>query len=141
MNIPTWLYTPERERRLRIFETNYGRTAGWFVEHQGRRIAILTDSYPTDMFWEAYRIEPLLEDPAERARLLESPEAWLTCDFVYRSRMFEECAIDYAFAAGIPFPEPGFVNMRGLYLRIEAPTFLERMLLRWRLHENRVSPL
>jgi hypothetical protein len=49
----------DRERRLRIFETNYGREAGWYVEHAGRRVALLTAPRFEEMFWDSYRIEPL----------------------------------------------------------------------------------
>ena len=118
------------ERRMAIFETNYGREAGWFVECKGRRIAQLTDPRFEDMFWESYIIEPLIEDPAERALLLESPEQWISCDFVYRNRQFDEVA-ENAISALSPFPEPGRVIMRGLYLTIEAPGFLERCLVAW----------
>ncbi len=51
----------DRERRLRIFETNYAREAGWYVEHHGRRIARLTAPRCEEMFCDSYRIEPLTE--------------------------------------------------------------------------------
>lgn len=124
--------TPELERRLRIFETNYGRDAGWFVERDDRRLALLSDPLSEDMFWESYAIDPLVEDPAERAALLASPELWLSCEFVYRSRLFEDSVVDNAIAAGQPFPKPGRVSMRALYLDIGAPTAEELLLLEWR---------
>ena len=54
------------ERRLRIFETDYGRQVGWFMEHHGRRVAELTEPRCEDMFWDSYRIDLLTDDPAER---------------------------------------------------------------------------
>jgi hypothetical protein len=118
----------ERERRLQIFETNYGCDVGWFVEHQGRRVAQLTDPRYADQFWLRYRIEPLTGDLAEREELLNSPDPWISCDFVYRSRRFGEVA-ELAFSAGQPVGEPGRVLMRALYLAIDGPSLWERVLL------------
>lgn len=124
--------TAEQERRLRIFETNYGRDAGWFVERDGLRLALLTDCRFEDMFWDSYKIEPLVEDPMERAALLESPELWLSCEFTYRNQLFEDGVVESAFVAEQPFWEPGRVSMRGLYLIIGEPMAKERLLLRLR---------
>jgi hypothetical protein len=121
----------DRERRLQIIESNYGREAGWFVEDNGRRIAQLTDPRFEDMFWYSYKIEPLTEDPAEREELLTSPDRWLACKFVYRSRQFDSVA-ETAFPAGQPFPEPGRVLMRALYLWVGDPSLWDRLLLRLR---------
>lgn len=118
----------ERERRLQIFETNYGRDGGSFVEHHGRRVAQLTDPRFADQFWFSYRIEPLTEDVAEQEELLNSPSRWLACEFVYRSRQFGEVA-ESAFSAGQPVGGPGRVLMRALYLGIDGPSFWERSLL------------
>jgi hypothetical protein len=118
----------EREHRLQIIATNYGRDAGWFVEHHGRRVAQLTDPQFADMFWYSYQVEPLTEDPAEREALLTSPDRWLACEFVFRSRRFG-LAAENAFPAGGVFPEPGRVLMRALYLNIDSPSVWERLLL------------
>lgn len=117
----------ERERRLRIFETNYGREAGWYVEHRGRRIARLTAPRCEEMFWVSYRIEPLTEGP-EETQLLTSPEGWLNGEFVFRSCEFGEIAED-AFPAGGPFCEDHRVVMRGPYIGIGRPSVWERLLL------------
>jgi hypothetical protein len=117
----------DREHRLRIFETDYGREAGWYVEHHGRRIAVLTAPRFEEMFWDSYRIEPLTEDP-EEAQRLSSPEHRLNNEFVFRSREFGETA-GYAFPAGQPFCGDHRVLMRGLYLRISSPSVWERLLL------------
>jgi hypothetical protein len=120
-----------QEARLALWETDLGREAGWYVEHHGRPVALLTDPRFEDMFWESYRIEPLVEDEQERQRLLSDAELWLRCEFVYRSRRFGAVA-PFAFPAGSPFPEAGRVTMRGLYLPCEEPTLPERMVLWWR---------
>ncbi len=108
--------SPERERERQIIASDYGRAGGWYVEHNGRRIALLSDPRYEDMFWVSYAIEPLTEDEEERRRLLESEEFWLT-KFVYRSRQFDEVAGN-AFPALKPFAGPGRVTMRALYLTL-----------------------
>ena len=45
-------------RRLHIWETDYGRDAGWLVERHGKTIAVLTDPLWIDMFWFSYRLVP-----------------------------------------------------------------------------------
>jgi hypothetical protein len=115
-----------RERRLQIFELDYGRLAGWYVEYEGRRIAVLTDPRPADMFW--YKIEPLVEDPGEAADLFDLPFHWDRCDFVFRNRAFDQTAPGFA-AAGWPPIENGRILMRGLYLDIGCPSLWERLLL------------
>jgi hypothetical protein len=110
--------SPEQERRRQIIESDYGRMGGWYVEHNGRRIAALSEPQWEDAFWVSYAIEPLTEDEEERRQLLESDTFWLT-EFVYRSMQFGEVA-DNAFPALHPFISPGRINMRGLYLTINT---------------------
>src|SRR5690348_6710815 len=102
--------------RLRLLETNYGRTAGWYIEHDGRRIATLTYLGPGEMFWDWYRLEPEVTNPADDA-LLDSKEAWRR--FVFRSRMCNRTTWGFP-AGGEPWPRnedgTGSVCMRGLYL-------------------------
>src|ERR1051326_7193222 len=64
-------------RRLRIWETNFGREAGWLIERHGQPIAILTEPRSEDMFWDSYRLEILTNDPELRQRFLTSPSAEL----------------------------------------------------------------
>ena len=124
-----------REQRLRIFETDCGRTGGWFVEHKGRRIAELTDCRYDDMFWDSYAITALTDDPAEREQILASPDFWLACECVYRSKLFD-CVVEHALPVGLPFPQPGRLKIRGLYLLISRPTGWERLLLWWRARKR-----
>lgn len=119
-----------RERRLRIFETNYGRDAGWYVEHRGRTVAQLVDPRYEDMFWVSYRIELLAENPQD-AELAMSAPRWLACEFAFRNREFGDI-VEHAFPGGGPFSEDGRISMRGLYLVIPDPSLWERLLLRWR---------
>jgi hypothetical protein len=109
-------------RRLRIWETIYGRDAGWVIERQGRRIAVLTDPRPEDMFWDSYRMDVVADDP-ELARRMQTKEFWAVAEaegLVWRSLEFGDVAA-YAFPAMSPFPKPGRLMMRGLHLAIGAP--------------------
>ena len=115
-------------RRLRIWETNYGRDAGWTIERNGEPIALLTRPQMIEMFWYSYEMEVVTSDP-DLQRRMQTPEFW--ADFVglvWRNREFGEVATD-AFPAGHPFPEPGRLAMRGLYLYIGEPWLWDRLLL------------
>jgi hypothetical protein len=118
----------DRRVRMALFETGYGRTAGWYVEHEGRRLALLSDPAFEDMFWDSYRIEALTDDPEERRRVLSDPSWWLQGKLVFRSRAFDAVA-STAFPAGCVFTGSGRVLMRALYLYIGPPTLWERMVL------------
>lgn len=116
----------ERELRLQIIETGYGRDAGWIVELRGRQVALLTEPRFEDMFWDSYRVEPLTDDPAEREELLTSSDRWQVGGFVYRNRQFGRVA-ENAFASWIS--EEGRVHMRALYLDVGEPSLWERVRL------------
>lgn len=114
-------------RRLRVFETNYRREAGWFVEWNGRRVAVLTEPRWADMFWYTYTVEWATDDPAERERLQSADDClWWGHRLQFRSREFGEIA-QHAFAAGPP--RDGRVFMRGLYLKRWGPWPWEWFLL------------
>jgi hypothetical protein len=109
-------------RRLRIWETNYGRDSGWVIERQGKAIAILTEPRWEDMFWVSYLMEIVAADDGLRAQML-TKEFWARAEsygLVWRNREFGEIA-EYAFPGLSPFPEPGRLIMRGLYLRSGEP--------------------
>jgi hypothetical protein len=98
---------------------------GWYVERDGRRLALLTDPSFVEMFWTSYRIVPLVEDAQERELILGSPPFWAST-LTLRDRASGEIA-RHAFPAGAPFPEPGRVLMRGLYL-VREPTVWGKIL-------------
>jgi hypothetical protein len=126
----------EYSRRLRIWETNYGRDAGWVIERQGQPIAVLTAPRLEEMFWDSYRMEILTDDPYLRQQLL-TKEFWARAEserLVWRSREFGEVA-PFAFPALSPFPEAGRLMMRGLFLPIGEPGPWDWLILwvrRWR---------
>ena len=101
-------------RRLRVFETNYGRDAGWFVKSNGRCIAVLTQVRWADMFWDQYTVEWVTNDLAERWALESAEDClWWGGRLQFRNRELGELA-KHPFAAGPP--RDGLVVMRGLYL-------------------------
>src|SRR5262245_3177494 len=109
-------------RRIRLWETDYGRDCGWVIERQGKPIAVLTEPRYHDMFWCSYRMEIVADDPDLRAQML-TKEFWLKDKaegLVWRNREFGEVA-EYAFPALSPFPESGRLLMRALYLAIGGP--------------------
>ena len=106
-----------RRWRMRVFQSNYGRDGGWYVELDGRRIALLTDQCFEQMFWDNCALTPLVEDPTERERLMSDSKWWHQTDLKFRSREFDVYT-DYAFASGNVFSATGRVSMRGLYIHI-----------------------
>jgi len=129
-------------RRLRIWETDYGRDCGWVIERHGKAIAILTEPRWEDMFWYSYRMEIVAEDEDLRAQLL-TKEFWGRAEtegLDWRNRESGERA-NWAFPALSPFPEPGRLMVRALYLRTGAPWPWDWMVLwfRGRLRRRRDS--
>jgi hypothetical protein len=116
--------------RLHIWETNYGRDAGWIIERRGAPVAILTDVQFQVMFWDTYKIEIVTHDLALRERI-GSREFWDNAEaegLLYRNRKFEYVA-EIAFPALTPFTQDGRLIMRGLYLRIGAPRVWDKVVL------------
>ena len=112
----------DMDRRLRIMESSYGRDHGWYLEHHGVRIAVLSEPRWAEMFWVAYRIEPTSDDP-KVCEMLRSDQFWGSCDYVFRNRGFPEEVVDRAF--GNRGPQEGEVTVRGLYITIKEPTLWE----------------
>jgi hypothetical protein len=125
-------------RRLRIWETNFGREGGWLIERQGEVIAVLTDCRFEDMFWDSYRMDVITSNPELRLRM-QRREFWgasASEGLVWRSRDFGEVAYG-AFPALSPFPEPGRLTMRHLYLPIPEPRPWDWLVLAWRRRTQR----
>lgn len=120
-------------RRLRVWETNCGRIAGWLVERRGEIIATLTDPRFEDTFWDSYHLEVITTDTDLRHRM-QSEEFWMASEsegLTYRSQEFGELA-EGAFPAQSPFPEPGRLTMRRLYLPVGEPRLWDLLVLWWR---------
>jgi hypothetical protein len=118
------------ERRLRIFESNYGRTGGWSAEMNGRCVATLDYLGPADMFWDNYRVTLVTENSEDSQHLLSS-DIWDGRHLRFRNREFG-LLVSSAFAAGgrvlIEGNEVRAV-MRGLYLPLRGPWPWECLLL------------
>jgi hypothetical protein len=117
---------------LEVVETG----GGWFVERDGRTVALLTEPRYVDMFWYAWRIEPLVEDEAERAALF-TQAYWgplLLARTVFRSREYDVVA--HAFWAGDDPVRDGRLVMRALYQPLRPPRLWDHLVLwvrrRWR---------
>jgi hypothetical protein len=92
------------------------------IERQGKPIALLTEPRWEEMFWDSYHMEAVADDPQLRVQML-TKEFWANAEaegLVWRNREFGDVA-DFAFPALSPFPEPGRLMMRGLYLAIGDP--------------------
>lgn len=115
--------------RLRVFESDYGRDFGWFVEKEGTVVAVLVDHEREDMFWDSYRVEP-----GEGTSLPEgvfTPEFWHSGGLTFRNRVTGEIAVN-AFSGGTTATrEHPRVIMRGLYSDLR-PALLERIILWYR---------
>lgn len=109
-------------RRLRLWETGYGRSAGWVAEWDGRPAVVLTDPRWADMFWYTYQFEVVTADP-DLARRLLTDEFWdsgMSDQLVWRSRAFGEVAAG-AWVAGRLRGESDRLLARGLYLLCGEP--------------------
>src|SRR5689334_19706275 len=101
-------------RGLRILESNYGRDFGWFVEVEGRAVAVLTDCQWADIFWDSYRVD-VLDDGDE----FFTDAFWDRCDrLAFRNREFGDVA-SLAFPcghAGSMLKDTGRILVRRCYL-------------------------
>ena len=106
------LFAADRDLRLALARSNWGRDSDWFVEVRGQRVALLTDPQWAEMFWVSYLITPLTEDPAVRT-LMETPDFWWSEDVEFRNRALDLVA-PFAFGsqAGASTDR---IAMRGLY--------------------------
>lgn len=119
--------------RLRVWETNYGRSEGWDLELEGERVAFMDESRWEDMFWVSYRLTVTTDDPALKERMM-SEEFWKGNDWsklVFRSRATGLIA-EKAFPAGAPFVGPQRVNMRALYIFADGPRVWDWVVLKVR---------
>ncbi len=117
----------ERAERLKVFEANYGRDFGWFVEKGGLRVAALTEPRFEDMFWYSYIVEPLAENSAE-AEAIFTEDFWAEPGLTFRNRVTGEVVSSAFRGGGIPTKVSPRIMMRGLYTSME-PTAFERVLL------------
>jgi hypothetical protein len=130
MTFSNMLWWARYKLRLEVLETG----GSWFVERNGRTVALLTDPQFVEMFWHAWRLEPLPEDPDEREAILSS-NYWdpaMLSQTIFRSREYDTVAD--AFWAGTEPVREGRLVVRALYQPIAAPRPWDRVMLwvrRW----------
>jgi hypothetical protein len=93
----------------------------WIVERDGRAVAVLTDPHYVDMFWEAWRLDPLPggSEPVFAAAYWD--DAFLERT-VFRHRATGAVAAQAFWTAGSP--QNGRLIMRALYLpEVPRPGF------------------
>ncbi len=122
--------------RLEIWEANYGRSKGWFVEKSGQRIAELRYLQTPDMFWDLYETTITTSDPTLRQRMLTA-EFWereAYEDLGWRNSYFDFYT---QFAAPVlhkvESSDKIILQIRYLYIQnIGFPKMHEKALLWWR---------
>ena len=129
------LLSPSYQRRLRIWQTNYGRDEGWHVELEGVRVAELVDCQFADHFWDSYQIVPVANEWEDEKGLLKRMFWDDFKNLTFRNRTFEEVA-NAAWPSSNPLNEEGRVYMRALYLNIGHPSWLDRLMMKWHLPVN-----
>lgn len=123
-------YFAQFHHRLLVWESNYGRNCGWYVEVDNQKIAELVEPEFVEMFWDAYRIVPIDCPPANLVDFYSS-EFWDAFGkLTFRSKEFG--VVVSAFPAATPLSPDGRVLMRGLYLPIRDPDIVERAVLWFR---------
>lgn len=123
------------QRRLEIWQSDFGRDEGWYVELEGVRVAELVDCQGQQMFWDAYRIVPLENELGIRDQLFQRA-FWDNSQLLtFRNRKFGDIA-ESAWPAAKVFDEEGRVVMRSLYLSISAPTWFDGWVLWWLKRKN-----
>jgi len=96
--------------------TWWGIPAELLVDREGQRVALLDDRQFHEMFWSAWRITPLTDDPQQRSALL-SDDFWKESHLgktVFRSKQSGDVA--HAFW---PLSQPvraGRLILRGAYV-------------------------
>jgi hypothetical protein len=103
--------------RFAVIGGGGARSAGWYVEQDGKRVAVLVDPQFEDMFWYSYRVEALTTDPATVAAL-SADEFWRSAGLTFRNVKHGEVTPGAlpAGAAANQYRENGRVWMRALYL-------------------------
>ena len=116
------------KRRLRILDSDRGRNYGWYVELDGRPIAILADpeSVPNNESWHVYTVVPTTAD-AEEIKALATDEFWYGDNLQqkrlsYVNREVGSRSTD-GWAGGLHALEDGTIKagMRSLYVPVPLP--------------------
>lgn len=110
----------------RVLDTAWGRKSGWFVEHDGRIVAVLEDYRQVDMFWASYQLEVTTKDEQVARKLLDIQfwqEHFYEQGFTIRSREFGLIADRCLVSALIS----GRLSVRGLFVSPPGPAWKIRV--------------
>lgn len=103
-------------KRLNYLDAYLTNGPTWFVEVDGKRVAVLSECHFVDMFWYRYRVEPLSSNEADR-QLLLSEKFWDPLTAMNRGYVFVDCdtgiPAEYSIVGG-GFSPP-YVVVRGLW--------------------------
>jgi hypothetical protein len=115
----------EQYRQLvEIWESNFGRDAGWMGLCDGAPAVLLDDCHWADMFWDTYRVEIVTEDPALEREML-APDYWRGdgwARIVWGNLRFPEVEVlPHSFPAAGGLDEAGRLPMRSLDLNVRGP--------------------
>lgn len=122
------VFSPAYVRLQRIWQSDYGRDAGWSVEFRGVRVAVLLDCHSFDMFRDSYRIVPVENELGIQSELF-SDAFWNRFEeLTFRNLAFDDSASG-AFPAAHRLDADGRLVMRGLYLKARSPNWLDRAVL------------
>lgn len=128
-------YVAKRLRTFQVWESDYGRMAGWILEYQSSPIALLSDPWFEDTFWYSYQMEfrqnahvteaEFYSDDFWNVRIFEKGYRWRNCYFD---------GYDGGAFSGRPPTIPGSrIFVRALYMTdVPSPTNLEHWILQQR---------
>src|SRR5581483_3596135 len=95
--------------RICFFEGQWGHVFGWYVEHNGRRVAEIVSPVQSDQFWRKFDVVPLVTD-LRYLELLTDDLFWADPGLRYRNRQYP----DIQFRFGLVTPDAqGHVFVRG----------------------------
>src|SRR5436190_22114726 len=75
--------------RIRFFEGQWGHNFGWYVEHNGRRVAEIVSPVQSDQFWRKFDVVPLVTD-RHYLDVLQSDHFWADPGLLDRNRAYPD---------------------------------------------------
>jgi hypothetical protein len=122
--------------RLRIWETDYGRSAGWLMELRGHPVAMLSDPKPEEKGWTSYRFAPVTQDLKLLADM-KTEKFWKELqDITWRSREFHT-VVEGVVAAPSTHLNLSRITLKGLAIPIGPPNILQQQMLKGRRKANK----
>lgn len=117
--------------RLRIWETDYGRTSGWLMEFHGQPVGMLSEPQPVEKGWTSYRFVPVTQDTRLLAAM-KTEKFWTELEGIaWRSREFHTVVLGVT-AAPSTHLNLNRITLHGLAIPIEPPNLLQQQMLKAR---------